>query len=115
MNIHFKSLEKSKANYHAINVGSGVPLTIIKVSNTLKKIYNKLSITPIITNSYRKGDIRHCYADISKAKALLDFHPSTSLVDGMHEQASWVTRQNIVPEDNFEKALIELKKRNLAE
>lgn len=40
-------------------------------------------IEPIINGRYRIGDVRHCFADISKAQALLGYEPQTHLEEGL--------------------------------
>ena len=62
---------------------------------------------------YRNGDIRHCYADITKAKKLLDFDPKVKLEKGLSELDSWVEDNKSTARDLFESSLQELKSRNL--
>jgi dTDP-L-rhamnose 4-epimerase len=38
-----------------------------------------------VVGKYRKGDIRHCYADITKIQKRLGFQPRVSMSEGMHE------------------------------
>lgn len=107
------ALEHSNADYQAINIGTGKPITIKNLAETLIKLYNRPNLKPYISNEYRKGDVRHCYADITKAQRLLDFKPAITLQDGLAELASWVkTHERAI--DLFEKALQELKERRLA-
>ncbi|MGQ9543668.1 MAG: SDR family NAD(P)-dependent oxidoreductase [Candidatus Bathyarchaeia archaeon] len=65
---NLNALEHNNANYQAINIGTGKPITIKNLAETLTKLYNKPNLKPYISYEYRKGDIRHCYADISKAQ-----------------------------------------------
>jgi dTDP-L-rhamnose 4-epimerase len=51
-------------------------------------------IEPEITGKYREGDIRHCVADISRARALLGYEPKVSLEQGIPELLEWVKRQD---------------------
>jgi len=37
----------------------------------------------------RSGDIRHSYADISKARKMLGFEPKTSLREGLTKTIEW--------------------------
>lgn len=107
------ALEHSNADYQTINIGTGKPITIKNLAETLIKLYNRPNLKPYISNEYRKGDVRHCYADITKAQRLLDFKPAITLQDGLAELASWVkTHERAI--DLFEKALQELKERRLA-
>jgi len=103
------SMEKHKANYKALNVGTGKPVSIREVAETLIKLYGK-SIKPKIMNRYRSGDIRHCYADISKIKKL-GFKPEYSFEEGMKELVSWAQSQEAV--DMTEKAMKELVEHGL--
>lgn len=59
---------KSKnADYEVFNVGTGKPTNILYIAQKLIRLYNKY-LKLKITNKYRTGDIRHCFADISKIK-----------------------------------------------
>jgi len=80
------------------------------MAETLIKIYKK-PLNPLIANQYRKGDIRHCFADISKIKKVLGFSPKVNFKEGMTELIEWSRRQRA--NDGFKKANIELKKKGL--
>ncbi len=82
------AMEKDEANYESFNVGSGQPITIKQIAKTIAKLCGK-EIEPIITNQYRKGDIRHCFADITKIKEKLGYEPKISFEDGMKELIDW--------------------------
>jgi len=56
-------MEKPQAKGEIFNVGTGIPIIIKKIVDTLIVKINP-EIKPIITNKYRAGDIRHCFADI---------------------------------------------------
>jgi len=57
------------------------------------------------------GDIRHCFADITKARELLGYAPKVRLQDGMVELLDWVQQQ--AAEDHVPKMEKELAARNL--
>ena len=101
-------------NYQVINIGTGKPITIKALAETLTKIYNKTNLQPYISNEYRKGDIRHCYADTTKAQKLLNFKSSITLEDGLNELANWAKTHGWGAVDLFDKSLRELKERHLA-
>ncbi|MDH5770406.1 MAG: nucleoside-diphosphate sugar epimerase, partial [Candidatus Bathyarchaeota archaeon] len=101
-------------NYKAINIGTGKPTTIIELAETLTKLYKKPNLKPHISSEYRKGDIRHCYADTTKAQELLHFKPTTTLQTGLTELAEWAKTHGWGATDLFEKALKELKEKHLA-
>lgn len=72
---------KTKHVNETYNIASGKPIRIIDLAKTLIKIYG-LNLKPIHYPP-RPGDIRHSYADISKAKTMLNFKPGTSLREGL--------------------------------
>ena len=111
---NLNALEQNNANYKAINIATGKPITIKKLAETLTKLYNKPNLKLYISNQYRKGDIRHCYADTTKAQKLLNFKPAVSLQEGLTELAEWAKTHDWGATDLFEKALKELKEKQLA-
>jgi len=111
-NANVLALEKSNANYQAINVGSGQPISILRLAEILINLYDA-NLEPKISKRYRKGDIRHCYADITKAKALLGYEPTVSITDGLNELVEYGKANNWASVDLFEKSLRELEERKL--
>ncbi|MGD9130324.1 MAG: SDR family NAD(P)-dependent oxidoreductase [Candidatus Bathyarchaeota archaeon] len=111
---NLKALENSNANYEAINIGTGKAISIVELAETLIELYNKPNLKPHVSNEYRKGDIRHCYADTTKAQKLLNFKPATTLQEGLTELAGWAKTHGWDAVDLFEKALQELKAKRLA-
>ncbi|MFQ5953135.1 MAG: NAD-dependent epimerase/dehydratase family protein [Candidatus Omnitrophota bacterium] len=108
------AMEKEEADYQVFNVGSGRPKTILEIARILsEKIKPGADIQPEIKNAFREGDIRHCFADISKIKDVLGFEPSIRFEDGIDDLTEWVSRQAC--EDNTAKAIQELKERGLTE
>lgn len=92
------------------NIGTGQPRRIRGIAETLISLCGK-DISPEITRKFRKGDIRHCAADISKAKATFGYTPQVSFEDGMRELIQW--SETAESQDKFEEARQELKKRGL--
>jgi dTDP-L-rhamnose 4-epimerase len=104
------AMEKSAADYEIFNVGSGKPIAIKNVAEGLAKLYGK-NIKPSITHKFRKGDVRHCFADISKIRSRLGFSPKISFEKGMKELMEWSRHAESI--DKFEIAAEELKKHGL--
>jgi dTDP-L-rhamnose 4-epimerase len=104
------ALETDRADYQAVNIGTGRPTSVRAVSNLLAQGLG-LNLEPEIVAKYREGDIRHCVADISKAKALLGYEPKVSLEQGIPELLSWVRAQ--AAQDQVESATAELESRQL--
>jgi len=104
------ALEKEEANYEVFNVGSGVARSIRGIAETLAKLC-QVDIVPEITEKFRKGDVRHCFSDISKIKDKLEFKPAISFEEGMKELIEWSDKESSV--DKFEQAYGELKEKGL--
>jgi len=64
------------------NIGSGVATTISQLANMLLGITDKTHLK-LVHSEPRKGDIKHSFADISKARKRLQFNPKVSLRDGL--------------------------------
>jgi dTDP-L-rhamnose 4-epimerase len=105
------ALEVPGANQQIFNVGSGKHYTISSLARILAKTMGKGEIEPEITGEYRVGDIRHCFADISKAQHMLGYTPQVSLEEGMKELAEWLESQ--LATDHVDKAKAELTSRGL--
>jgi dTDP-L-rhamnose 4-epimerase len=84
------ALEKPAANGHVINIGSGQAYTIAEVAGLLAEAMGVPEIAPDIMNKARSGDIRNCFADISKARELLGFEPQHKLETSLGPFAEWV-------------------------
>ncbi|HOK79331.1 MAG TPA: SDR family NAD(P)-dependent oxidoreductase [bacterium] len=103
-------LEQDRANYEIFNVGSGKPVTILEIARLLIRMAGK-SLQPIVTYNFRKGDVRHCFADIKKIKRMLGFKPEVSLKKGLTMLLDWSKQTDA--SDGFERALKELKEKKL--
>src|SRR5262245_13636524 len=66
----------------AINIGSGAGVSVCEVAELLALALDK-DIAPQIVGKYRPGDIRHCFADISKAQRLLHWEPRYAFRHGV--------------------------------
>ena len=104
------AMEKQAANYGAFNVGSGRQITIKEVSETLSKLYGEKA-NPSITGKFRKGDVRHCFADISRIKDKLEFNPKVTFEEGARELINW--SKDVTAIDKVEHATNELKDKGL--
>jgi len=84
------ALETPGAPGQVFNVGSGRPYSILEMANSLATALGMKGLTPEILGRYRAGDIRHCYADISRARNILGYEPRMSIEQGMPEIAEWI-------------------------
>ena len=99
------------APYQSFNVGTGRATSILDVARLLGTLYGT-PIEPEITRKFRAGDIRHCYADIARLRAL-GFTPSVALEDGLRELVAW--GRTAAAEDHVEAAAKELEARGLTQ
>ncbi len=76
------ALESKKAVGEIINIASGSTTTIYELAMTLVHMTKMEQLEPIFVES-RSGDIKHCTANIGKAKKLLGFHPEITLKEGL--------------------------------
>lgn len=104
------ALETSGADYQALNIGTGVPTSIREVTGLLAEGLGK-DLEPDIVGKYREGDIRHCVADISRARDLLGYEPRVTLKQGIPELLGWVREQKAT--DQVAQATAELEARQL--
>ena len=71
------------------NIGSGRSSTLAEIATHLAQVLGK-DLEPKITRHYRVGDIRHCFADISRAREVLGYAPQVSFDQGFAELAAWL-------------------------
>jgi dTDP-L-rhamnose 4-epimerase len=77
----------------------------------LEKALDAPSIEPVIPGRFRTGDIRHCYADISRISEALDYRPQVDIDSGLAELAAWMRTQS--PENLTRQAAAELERKRL--
>jgi dTDP-L-rhamnose 4-epimerase len=105
------ALDSSAAVGHALNLGTGRATTVNQVADHLSRGIGT-DIEAERTGQFRAGDIRHCYADTSRAEELLGFRAAVELGTGMQELAEWLADQEAV--DRVDAATSELVERGLA-
>ena len=102
-----KSLKMETANNQTINIGTGVAIPVLSVANLLVDAYGK-SVSVEVTGDFRLGDIRHNFANLEKAKRLLNFQPKVSFEKGIQEFTNWVLQQPRI-DNHFGQSLQEMK------
>lgn len=110
VNAFILSLESDEANNQMFNIGSGKGTSILEIAETVSKLLGKPNLIRI-NGEYRKNDIRHCFADISKAQKYLGWKPEVSLEQGLLELIDWSRKQKA--EDMFQDAQKELQQKGL--
>jgi dTDP-L-rhamnose 4-epimerase len=104
-------LESDLEVWETCNVGSGEARTVNEIATTLARLLRR-NIAPTILNQYRVGDIRHCFADISKLERLFGIRPQQDFEAGMTQLIEWVQTVNR-PQDRSQQSLAELARSKL--
>lgn len=84
------ALEAEDAPGGVFNVGSGRACTILEVAAAMAGVLGCEHIAPEVTATVRVGDIRHCFADITRARQVLGYAPRHTLETGLVELAEWL-------------------------
>jgi len=104
------AMESNDADYGVFNVGTGRPLGVLDIAKALiKELGSSVDIS--FARKCREGDIRHCYADISKIQNQLGFQPKVKFEEGISDLVGWV--QEETARDHFEKSRRELEEKGL--
>ena len=104
------ALESDRAAGEVLNVGSGESTTVLEVAAKLAEILD-VDLEPEALGRWRAGDIRHCFADITRARELLGYQPQVGLDAGMRDLAAWLSGQVAI--DRVDAATEELSSRGL--
>lgn len=82
------ALNKRGAVGEVFNIAMGVATTVNELASMLQGIMDKTYLKTVHTRP-RPGDIRHSYADVTKAEKVLGYHPKFSLRDGLAQLVEW--------------------------
>jgi dTDP-L-rhamnose 4-epimerase len=78
------ALTREEANGEIFNVGTGQPISVLGMARTIAKRFD--SEAPIIPSyTCRAGDVRHCWADVTKIQTRLGFKPRTIFPGGLED------------------------------
>lgn len=86
------AIERPEADGQVLNVGSGRSISIREVAEILSRSLGWEGGMEV-TERFRVGDVRHCFADVSRARTLLGYEPQVRLEEGVTELIEWVARQ----------------------
>jgi len=91
------------------NIGTGRPLNLLDLVDALSSVFGRTD--PEFVGKSRAGDIRHCYADIQRAREQLGFEPAVRFEDGVADLCEWARCQ--VAHDGVMQAKRELEEAGL--
>jgi dTDP-L-rhamnose 4-epimerase len=95
---------------YPINVASGRRLRILELARRIARTLGS-ELEPKLPGEFRAGDIRHCFADLNRARERLGFEARVSLEQGLPELADWVGRQQVA--ERGDEALAALRARGI--
>lgn len=78
--------------YEIINIGSGRPITLLEMINTIENALHKKAVIQFVEK--QMGDVERTCADISKAETLLGYQPKTSFQQGIENYVAWLKDTN---------------------
>jgi dTDP-L-rhamnose 4-epimerase len=104
------AMDAPAAAGHAVNVATGRRVRVLELAQLVAAALGS-DLRPNVTGEFRAGDLRHCFADVSRARELLGFEAVISLDRGLPELAAWVAKQRIV--ERGDEAVAELRARGL--
>ena len=105
------AIERPESAGMVLNVGSGRSFSIREIAERVAAATGRGEIRPEVTCKYRVGDIRHCFADITRARTVLGYQPRVALEEGLAGLADWLQTQDAI--DRAEAAGAELAVRGL--
>jgi UDP-glucose 4-epimerase len=71
-----------------MNIGGGSQTSMLEVLNLLGEMSKKT--VKVKTLEAQKGDVRHTFADISKARNYIGYKPGVQLKDGLQQEYEWL-------------------------
>jgi len=89
---NMQALKKKNASGEVFNISTGKKISVNQVAEALKDIMNRKDLKTVHTDP-RPTDIRHGYADISKAKQILGYNSKFSIKEGLTELVDWYTQR----------------------
>jgi dTDP-L-rhamnose 4-epimerase len=104
------ALETGRADNSVLNIGSGRPVSILDLAERIIALM-KRDTAPQVTGRFRHGDIRHCTADVTRARELLDFRPRMAFDAGLEQLIRWSLTQSAT--DDFDTTLQELQRHRM--
>lgn len=99
-------MEHPDSAHQVYNVGTGQPVEILGLVNTLATVYGK-PIDAELPGSFRPGDVRHFVHDPAKLFAL-GWRPTVSLEAGIRRYVDWIAQEQDI-KDYFDEAQAKLQ------
>jgi len=82
------AMDYDKSMFEIINLGNHQTVSLKEMIETIETVLGKKAI--IDRQPEQPGDVPKTYADISKAKELLNYQPNTEFIDGVRSFVEWM-------------------------
>jgi len=82
------AIVKPLPGHEVFNLGNHSPVALKDFVSILEECLGKKAKIELFP--MQAGDVESTYADISKGENLLDFHPKTSLKEGLSKFTAWL-------------------------
>ncbi|HWZ89778.1 MAG TPA: SDR family NAD(P)-dependent oxidoreductase [Polyangiaceae bacterium] len=76
-----------RLGYEVINIGRGEPVLVVDFVKSLEKLVGKQA--PLTSEPMMRADVSYTFANIDKAKKLLDYNPTISVEEGVKRFYDW--------------------------
>ncbi len=80
----------SEIEGEVLNIGGGSRISLIETIHILEEIIGKEAKIEYMET--QKGDMKDTYADISKAKKILDYSPKVEIKNGLEKEVEWIKK-----------------------
>ena len=81
------AMNYDQSNFEIINLGNNHPVKLSQLVSTLEKLLDKKAILNKLPE--QEGDVSVTFADISKARQLLNYNPEIKLEEGLEQFIKW--------------------------
>ncbi len=82
------AIEYTKTNYEIFNLGNHETISLRRMIRTIESQLNLTANIEFLPD--QPGDVPITFADISKAQALLDYHPKVKFEEGIKNFITWI-------------------------
>ena len=86
------AVEYDKSDFEIINLGNHKTVTLAELITAIENKCGKKAVISRLPE--QPGDVPRTYADIAKAETLLNYHPATTLNDGLQSFYDWYIKNS---------------------
>jgi UDP-glucuronate 4-epimerase len=88
------AVERQVPGFEIVNLGRSSPVTLLEMIGAIEKALGKKA--QIIEKPMQTGDVPYTFADIDKARRLLNYAPATSFEAGISEFVTWFRKHELM-------------------